>query len=406
MSKKIGSWLRDEPIVVTAPPVVLTLGIVGSVLYFGAPKLKRGQLVQNLGLKLENGDEYLIRWSANDTRRILSGATLSAGDKVEITGATRLDFVPPFCSAMYVDPLSITKLGNTIQASSGIFELDHITFGDEDVVLDNGTERAIVTKTNWTAHTGYTTKFFFNQVKPFLAASETAPVVLIEGNYRITYEFDRESRTRIERRLVESEEITVIRASGFDRIEEIAVEIENNNRLTEFFTGLRAQADSIWMMSRSQIQSYIDGAHIRDLVNVDSVHEHLRAEMTRSDYDPTYFQYLMNHATLEGVNEEGFIFDMGNDYCVFKIPVAGAATYIFKGNPQDIMNYINEIRQANVPTEMVTRDEVRMTNGSWKMPLIRMKAANPTELEWFIGRAIHTDNSDAWVNAIQPYVRE
>jgi len=398
---KIGSWLREEE-TTTAPRE----GLDGVVLYFGKPKQKRGKLVRNLGLKTEDGKEFLIRWEDRLTKSITGGNSIEAGASVTIVGATKLDFTPSFCNGMYVDPDSIAVHGHARRIQTFEFELDHIIFFENYVKLDNGTALAYVDQNQWTAQTHISTRAFFNEVKEMLVESGAEPKVTLTGSFKLNYRYDRDARARTERHTLRSSDgnyIQNITATGFERLEEYAAELYNRNRLNDFFEVLRQRAESAWVMRREYIQAVIDSENVGDLINIDDVQNRLVENMQSAEYDLEYFQFLKSVGELEGVNDEGFFFKLSENYYAFEIPIASKATYIFKGHPTEITNNIKEIQDANVPTEMVTRDEIRTSSGSWKMPLIRMKSANPEELQWFVKRIIHTENFNRWTEEVSEF---
>ena len=403
---RIGSqWLNkpeqdeeDEPIVNDDE------SLTGTVMYFGKPKLKRGEYVRNLGLKLESGAEFLIRWEEAHTTEILRGQTLKSGDKIRVNGAKRLDFIPNFCDGMFVDPTTVNKIGVQTMEVAHSFTIDQIRFGDDWVRLDNGEAVAYFSAVNWKEKVGIPTKAFYNNVKDKLVEAEETFNIRVHAQYHVAYQFVEGSSDQVQILVAHDRDITLVSAQGLLVFEEYLTTYTNERRLEAFFRVLEAQAQNVWMMGREDIQSLIDREGIGDLVDVSQVHTTLMADMTQRNYDPQYFEFLRNNGTLEGVNDEGFFFKLKDDYYVFEIPVAGKASYVFKGDPIDIMARIREIQEANVPTEMVTREEIRMSNGNWKNPLIRMKAANPDELEWFVERAIHTENFVAWHGVISKYL--
>jgi hypothetical protein len=399
--------------------------VSGVVKYFSSnPKRKtsrgRAYYVRYMGV-IVNDEEYLVSIYENVAHDIFghyldyyfeeqlnapkSGSVISFKAKL-------LGFKPNFCDGMLVDISDVQTGSMSYEDKAVRFDLEDITFGNNQVILEKSTAKAVIKKDVWDVMTGVPTQWILNKVKDSLKEEEKKEAyITLESRYQKSFRYNRDNGDWGEYYYSNGDAWEIVN-NNLVQFNEYVSKWVDSQRLNDFLAKLKDILRKRWMITDLELLDLIEEEGVEDLIDGSTAQDYLINEVWSKEYDKQYFNYLKEHGELAGVGEEGFFFKLNGQAFAFETPIPNTATYIFRGEPSWILGQIEAIKSqsSGLPVEMVTKDKVAVHSGNWKLPLIRLKNQEQKEggheFDWFIERAVHDTDGSAWFSVIDKYLED
>ena len=227
-----------------------------------------------------------------------------------------------------------------------------------------------------------------NKVKGSLTdAQKMEPFIEVSGEFSVTYRGD---------------DTVILRSTG-------------NIVVTRFNTVnmKRAVAESEladrWRGIRSKLRDILHLKHILSLEDArkimeeggwtgNNVEEAVKSITWGKTYNHAYFDYLKSlTGNVVYFTEDGYFFKV-NDFTIFEVPKHGLASYLFRGEPSEIVAKLGRSRDNTAQSDDILEsqrgdDYTVFDKGGMlsRSELLEMKKEFPEAAHFFIGRVIHTD---------------
>ena len=236
-----------------------------------------------------------------------------------------------------------------------------------------------------------------NRVKGSLTEGQkTEPFIEVSGEFSVTYRGD---------------DTVILRSTG-------------NIVVTRFNTVnmKRAVAESEladrWRGIRSKLRDILHLKHILSLEDArkimeeggwtgNNVEEAVKSITWGRGYNHAYFDHLKSlTGNVAYFTEDGYFFKV-KDFTIFEVPRHGLASYIFRGEPAEVVAKLGRSRDVNARPQDLHEDQrgdnfIVWDQGSMlsRSEILEMKKEFPEAMHYFVGRVIHL-GIEKWIEDLK-----